>query len=152
MASLLRNGVFVTNNKKQILMVAILICGLCVIQPRLVWANSYLEMITTPPAQNANTGSSYVDESSYEAPEPAYVQVVPQVVPEPVIIPKNTTSPVVTPMYPKYVAWKQAQSNKYCCEPNPMQNLIYFMGGALVGRIAYDIWGPYHKHHLLDHW
>ncbi len=112
-------------------------------------------MITTPPAQNTNSQPTIYADEVYIVQQPTYVQAEPQemnmqyskISGAPI-----TSSPVVTSSYPKYVAWKNAQNNNCCYVHDGVQNLIYFIGGAVAGRIAYDIWGPHHRHHLLDHW
>ncbi len=99
-------------------------------------ANSYLEMITAPP-------------EGYE-PQIALPQTVGHA---PLWYDSRiqTSSPVVTSSLPKYLAWKRAKENEanFRYVRDDMQKMIYFFSGAFVARVAYDIWGPDHKHHLL---
>ncbi|MCM1324221.1 MAG: hypothetical protein NC218_08660 [Acetobacter sp.] len=99
-------------------------------------ANSYLEMITTPP-------EAYVVENA----------VVQEVKTAPLWYDYRieTSSPVVTSSLPKYLAWQRAKAyeNDFNYTHNDVQNMIYFLSGAAMARLAYDIWGPYHRHHLL---
>ena len=156
MASFLRNVCIVTiKHKKQMCVLAVLTWCMCGVTFQSSLANSYLEMITTPPAQNTNSQPMIYADEVYIVQQPTYVQAEPQemnmqyskISGAPI-----TSSPVVTSSYPKYVAWKNAQNNNCCYVHDGVQNLIYFIGGAVAGRIAYDIWGPHHRHHLLDHW
>ncbi len=143
------------NHKKYINFLTVLTWCLCSITFQSSWANSYVEMITTPPAQSANSQSVIYADEVYVVQQPTYVQVEPQAVNmqySKISGAPITSSPVVTSSYPKYVAWRNAQNNSCCYVHDGVQNLIYFIGGAVAGRIAYDIWGPHHRHHLLDHW
>ena len=119
-------------------------------------ANSYVEMITTPPEQGAKTQQViYADEVYVVQQQPTYVQTETENMPmqySKISGVPVTSAPVVTSDYPKYVAWKNAQNNSCCYVHDGVQDFIYFLGGAVAGRLAYDIWGPYHRHHLLDHW
>ena len=143
------------NFKKQIFVWTILTWCFSCITFHSSWANSYVEMITTPPIRNTNSQPTIYADKVYIVQQPTYVQAEPQelnmqyskISGAPI-----TSSPVVTSSYPKYVAWKNAQNNNCCYVHDGVQNLIYFFGGAVAGRIAYDIWGPHHRHHLLDHW
>lgn len=99
-------------------------------------ANSYLEMITTPPdgyvAEVANAQSVKAAPLWYDD----RIQ---------------TSSPVVTSSLPKYLAWQRAKADEdnFNYVRDDMQNAVYFLSGAAMARLAYDIWGPYHRHHLL---
>lgn len=112
-------------------------------------ANSYIEMITTPPPDQ-------LEQRAAVAVDPEKAGVWPQQTAERPNIGSTylpTVSPVVVPPYHKYAAWQKAQANGgYYPYQDNVQNLIYFLGGVVAGRVAYDIWGPYHRHHLLDHW
>lgn len=99
-------------------------------------ANSYLTMITTPP-------EGYV-------PEEYHVQKaerLPLWYDDRIV----TSAPVVASPLPKYLAWKRAKANEahFRYVRDDMQNAINFVGGVVTARLAYDIWGPHHKHHLL---
>ena len=100
-------------------------------------ANSYLEMITTPP-------EGYVE----NAPVVTITERSPLWYDDRI----QTTSPVVTSPLPKYLAWQRAKAyeDNFNYVHDDVQNVIYFLSGAAVARLAYDIWGPYHRHHLLD--
>ncbi len=100
-------------------------------------ANSYLKMITTPP-------EGYVEETlSVPVAERAPLWYDDRI---------QTVSPVVVSPLPKYLAWQRAQAydNDFSIARDELQNAIYFISGAALARLAYDIWGPYHKHHLAD--
>lgn len=101
-------------------------------------ANSYLEMITTPP-------EGYMAEvSQHSVAERAPLWYDSRI---------QTSSPVVTSELPKYLAWQQAKAyeNNFSYVRDDMQNAVYFLSGAALARLAYDIWGPSHRHHLLGH-
>ncbi len=107
--------------------------------PAQAFANSYMEMITTAPA-GYEAAKDEVEEVRVISALPAWHEA-----PQPVRAPV-----VVSPAY-KYAVWKQAQREN-CCHSylrDVMQNFIYFLSGAAAARLAYDIWGPHHKHHLL---
>lgn len=106
-----------------------------------VSANSYLEMITSKPEGYVSHNVSY-DEVKVVAnnkPEVVYVAGV------------KTKSPVVTSDYHKYQAWlkSQAYQDEYSYVHSDVQRLLYFFSGAFAARLAYDIIGPHHRHHLL---
>ena len=74
-------------------------------------------MITTPPAQSANSQSVIYADEVYVVQQPTYVQVEPQAVNmqySKISGAPITSSPVVTSSYPKYVAWRNAQNNSCC--------------------------------------
>lgn len=108
------------------------------------FADSYIEQITTPPSEPV-----YQEEPAEQLPSPAYPYPLPAAQPA---APLPTVSPVVMPPYQKYAAWQRAEANKNVRDEfyDGWQNLIYFTEGAFLGIIAYDIWGPYHRHHLLN--
>ncbi len=99
-------------------------------------ANSYLKMITTPP-------------EGYEAvrAEKLYPPTAPLWYDSRI----QSTAPVVTSPLPKYLAWKQAKAyeDSFRYVRDETQDVINFLSGAVVARLAYDIWGPHHRHHLL---
>ena len=105
-----------------------------------VAANSYLDMITTVPegyiVQKSSNNSTVIVSNSN--PEVVYVAGI------------KTKSPVVTSDYHKYQAWLQSQANNdYPYVHSDVQRFIYFVSGAFAMRLAYDIFGPHHRHHLL---
>ncbi len=116
-------------------------CFLLCLVTTTAFANSYIEMITAAP-------EGEMPEPMREAEIARRERSVLYAAPVP------TAAPVVTSDYPKYVAWRNAQmqaaDSSYFHED--VQNVIYFLSGAVIGRMAYDIWGPHHSHHLLDHW
>lgn len=118
-------------------------------------ANSYVDMITTPPAGYAEEISQPYESQAVGAEsakvilqtaDGKYIPVEPDYYPA-----GKTISPVVTPEYHKYLAWREAQANgdAYDEVHEGVQRLLYFFGGAAVARLAYDIWGPYHTNHWL---
>ena len=131
--------------------------GLGVAAPESGFANSYVDMITTPPAgyaaetpqpplyagQGVAAGGAKV---ILQTADGRYIPVEPEYIPA-----AKTVSPVVTPEYHKYLAWRKAQADGDVYDEvyEGVQRLIYFVGGAAVARLAYDIWGPYHTNHWL---
>ncbi len=112
-------------------------------------ANSYIEMITTPPPDQLEQRAAVAVAAEKAGVWPQQTAERPNI--GSTYLP--TVSPVVVPPYHKYAAWQKAQANGgYYPYQDNVQNLIYFLGGVVAGRVAYDIWGPYHRHHLLDHW
>lgn len=112
-------------------------------------ANSYIEMITTPPPEQIEPQNDTAAVAERRGVWPQQTAERPNI--GSTYLP--TVSPVVVPPYHKYAAWQHAQANAgYYPYQENVQNLIYFLSGAVVGRVAYDIWGPHHRHHLLDHW
>lgn len=113
------------------------LCLLGVVFAQTAEANSYLDMITTPPEGYVET------EPEVSAAEHSPLWYDGRV---------QTVSPVVTSPLPKYLAWQRAKAFEDSCAyvRDDVQNAIYFLSGAAVARLAYDIWGPYHRHHLLD--
>lgn len=112
-------------------------------------ANSYIEMITTPPPDQLEQRAAVAVATEKAGVWPQQTAERPNI--GSTYLP--TVSPVVVPPYHKYAAWQKAQANGgYYPYQDNVQNLIYFLGGVVAGRVAYDIWGPYHRHHLLDHW
>lgn len=112
-------------------------------------ANSYIEMITTPPPDQLEQRAAVAVATEKAGVWPQQTAERPNI--GSTYLP--TVSPVAVPPYHKYAAWQKAQANGgYYPYQDNVQNLIYFLGGVVAGRVAYDIWGPYHRHHLLDHW
>ena len=116
-----------------------LLAVLGVIKP--VTANSYLEMITTKP-------KGYVSEQSASNNTVVMSNVNPTIV---YVGGVKTKSPVVTSDYHKYQAWLKSQENydKYPYLHSDVQRFLYFLSGAFAVRLAYDIIGPNHRHHLI---
>ena len=116
-----------------------LLAVLSVIKP--VTANSYLDMITTKPKGYTSSQSSNnkIIATSNVNSEVIYVAGV------------KTKSPVVTSDYHKYQAWLKSQENYdgYSYVHSDVQRFLYFLSGAFAMRVAYDILGPHHRHHLI---
>ena len=109
----------------------------------------FIEMITTPPPDQLEQRAAVAVATEKAGVWPQQTAERPNI--GSTYLP--TVSPVVVPPYHKYAAWQKAQANGgYYPYQDNVQNLIYFLGGVVAGRVAYDIWGPYHRHHLLDHW
>ena len=115
-------------------------------------ANSYIEMITTAPEGYVSETNNAYAAGGYGAPAVILQTVDGKYIPIDTAgyATAPTVSPVVTPEYPKYLAWRRAQEDGFAYDEfhEGVQNLIYFAGGAALARVAYDIWGPYHH----DHW
>ena len=102
-------------------------------------ANSYLEMITTPPIEQT-AKDSYFDGLDTIADSPQNVPLL--------WYDRNITThgPVVFSDYPKYMAWKQAKERENYLQFDShefIQDLIYNVEGGLA------IWGIYqiYKYH-----
>lgn len=102
-------------------------------------ANSYIEMITTPPPDQLEQRAAVAVATEKAGVWPQQTAERPNI--GSTYLP--TVSPVVVPPYHKYAAWQKAQANGgYYPYQDNVQNLIYFLGGVVAGRVAYDIWGP----------
>lgn len=120
---------------KTILIILLALCGFNTAAS----ANSYLEMITTPPLEtNTNNDStSYFNTTNESATVPTPLWYDTRI---------TTAAPVVFSPLPKYIAWQQAKQRENTLQFDShefIQNLIYNLEGGLA------IWGVYqfHKHH-----
>ena len=115
------------------IVVGILVLALSLSGGDLTYANSYLEMITTAPAQESavETASETSSQTSQEKPLDWWYDS--RIV---------TSSPVVVSSYPKYYAWarSKANENKYDRTHEQLQNMIYVIEGGLVGWGLYEIY------------
>lgn len=102
-------------------------------------ANSYLEMITQPPADYSSSVTEEsvfddVDQSDSSHPPLWYDYRI------------TTASPVVFSPYPKYLAWQKAKARENEIEFDEhefIQNLIYTTEGGLAAWGLYQIY-KYH--------
>jgi hypothetical protein len=102
-------------------------------------ANSYLEMITQPPADYSSSVTEEsvfddVDQSDSSHPPLWYDYRI------------TTASPVVFSPYPKYLAWQRAKARENKIEFDEhefIQNLIYTTEGGLAAFGLYQIY-KYH--------
>lgn len=111
-------------------------------------ANSYIEMITTPPPEQIEPQNDTAAVAERRGVWPQQTAERPNI--GSTYLP--TVSPVVVPPYHKYAAWRMLGKCRVLSLSGKCAEPVYFLSGAVVGRVAYDIWGPHHRHHLLDHW
>lgn len=91
-------------------------------------ANSYVEMITTPPPE-----AELSQPVSFEAPVRPFVWYDSRI---------KTSSPVVTSSYPKYAAWVRSMENENFIDNtrDELQHLVYMVEGGLLGLGLYEVY------------
>lgn len=113
--------------KKQLLTA----CLLWLINVSPATANSYVEMITTPPAEDTST--------KHVVPVPTTAPAQPLTWYDSRI---KTTAPVVTSPYPKYAAWARSQANENLFDKtqDELQHLVYMVEGGLLSLGLYELY------------
>ncbi|MBO5441576.1 MAG: hypothetical protein J6A09_03325 [Alphaproteobacteria bacterium] len=92
------------------------------------FANSYVEMITTPPPE-----AELSQPVSVEVPVQPFAWYDSRI---------KTSAPVVTSPYPKYTAWARSMENENFIDNtrDELQHLVYMVEGGLLGLGLYEIY------------